>query len=90
MAKKYSLDDRIKYHSSRLEKMYEGCRNLDGSISSSKVRTLSKSSKYQFSNGYEQTISRGRPLDFDERPAAYKRGCIAAENAKKKAYSKKF
>lgn len=90
MAKKYSFNDRIKYHSSRVEELGNKCRNPDGSISSSKWSSLSKNPKYQFSLGYEQVISRGRPLNFDERSAAYKRGCIAAENAKKKAYSKKF
>ena len=90
MAKKYSLNDRIEYHRSRLEKMFKGCHNADGSLSSSKWKAVSKSSKFQFSEGYDQVMSRGRPLNFDERPAAYKRGCVAAENAKKKAYSKKF
>ena len=90
MLKKYSLNDRIKYHNSRLSELDKKCRNSDGSILSSKFYSLSKKPKYQFSLGFEQAISRGRPLNFDERSAAYKKGCVAAENAKKKAYSKKF
>lgn len=90
MAKKYSLNDRIKFHGSRIAELGNKCRNSDGSYSQTKWNKLSKNPKFQYSMGFDQTISRGRPLDFSERSAAYQRGCIAAENAKKKAYSKKF
>ena len=73
---KYSFSERFNYHHQRL-------------VSSDISKPMT--SKEQYSAGFVQIgMGHDRPLDFEERSLSYQKGCIAAEKAIKKAFSKKL
>lgn len=56
-------------------------------------RDISKpmTSKEQYCAGFVQIgMGHDRPLDFEKRSLSYQKGCIAAEKAMEKAFSKKI
>lgn len=74
--KKYSLTDRINYYSNIQDKEYTAGR-LD-------------SKKMEYSNGFLQGSMRGRPQNYDEQSASYKRGCDAGVKARNKSMRIRF
>ena len=74
--KKYSLIERINYHSNIQDKEYTA-----GRLSSKKM---------DYSTGFLQGSMRGRPQNFNEQSSSYKRGCDAGMKARNKSERIRF
>lgn len=74
--KKYSLNERLKYYSSKIK------------FTTDYTKPFTK--KEEYASAYEQGATRGLPLNFDKKSKNYQNGALAGERAKKKAYSTKF
>lgn len=85
--KKFSVEQRREYHLKRANSLYDKYTDSHGNCNYDKCL---QDSKLQFSNGFLQTLDRGRPGNFDEKSLSYKKGCLSAEKAKNKAFSIKF
>lgn len=88
--KKYSLNDRVKYHKTRLNTMAKKCRDSGNELSTEKLSKLSKKPRNAYSLGFVRTMENGIPLNYKEYTKSFQAGCFAAEKAKKKSANVKF
>jgi hypothetical protein len=79
MKNKYSLDERSDHHGRIVDKWVNR-----------KDKTKKRTPKVNRSFGWLQAVERGRPMDFEQRPPAYRKGVIAGEKAKARVSKVKF
>ena len=91
--KKFSLNDRIKYHEGIVSSFYKKFENEKGDLKvpvSVVAKAQEKDKRYLFSSGFVQAARRGLTMNYDECPKANKAGQDAGKKAREKAADLKF
>lgn len=91
--KKYSLNDRLKYHKGRISSFFAKYKDDNGNLKvpiTEVSKAMKKSKKYQYSSGFVQGAERGRTGDFDNCLKVNQTGQNAGIKAKENAAKLRF
>ena len=91
--KKYSLNDRLEYHSSITHSFFAKYKDNNGNLKvpiTEVGKAMKKSKKYQYSSGFIQGAERGKTGNFEECPKANQAGQLAGIKARENAAKLKF